>query len=556
LYNTATDQMNKAQDAGPVNRFPATIADRITIELHEAGNYGTPVATTTANLLQDGTAVAYLPESGSYYLTIKHRNHLETVSALPVDLAQSNAYDFSSSATQAYEDNLVELATGLFGIFAGDVDQNGLLSVLDLVDATDDVRGGVSGYTVTDVDGDGLLTTLDLVLINDNIRAGVISSTPFGSEPEVNGYIIPITINAAYIDEPLTNYTLIFNESIDAALTAVDGPLDSDGIRSSLSSGGDIRFYSDEDMLNRLACDIRIWQPDADPSLARCEFAVKVSSINSSSNTTIYMVWGRDGEISQPAFNEPYGKYATYENTIGHVACGCDGDRAGNLSTSPNVGLTPGDVITPNGFRGTLYEGETSSDYVQMTPSALLNSSMSPTSQWSISAFVRNDNVSSTLPQFIWSKVSASNQYRGLSLNHKEGNIFLSGHSTHLPSAIRIGIELPLTMIEGDWYHILGTYDGTGTGSAFKIYINGVDQTLSATISDEGVFTGWDTADDALIGARNWGFPNSLREWDGAIGTLELLSTNVSAAFAKAKYYNLMQPASLLSFGTISEILE
>jgi hypothetical protein len=173
LYNTATDQMNKAQDAGPVNRFPATIADRITIELHEPGNYGTPVATTTANLLQDGTAVAYLPESGSYYLTIKHRNHLETVSAATIDFATATSYNFTTAASQAYGDNMLELESGVFGLYAGDLDADGSVTLADNVLTNSGVQNVHTGYLPADVDGDGFLTLTDMVIINANVQ-GVI----------------------------------------------------------------------------------------------------------------------------------------------------------------------------------------------------------------------------------------------------------------------------------------------------------------------------------------------------------------------------------------------
>lgn len=173
LFNTATSQMNKAQDVGPANRFPGTIADRITIELHPASGYGTPSYTTTVNLLQDGTAIAYLPQSGSYYLTIKHRNHLETVSAASINLASANNYNFTSAASQAFGSNQVELATGVFGVYGGDVNQDDILSGADLVGATADVRGGITGYVITDVNGDGVLSGADLVRIAANVRAGI-----------------------------------------------------------------------------------------------------------------------------------------------------------------------------------------------------------------------------------------------------------------------------------------------------------------------------------------------------------------------------------------------
>ena len=178
LYNTATDQMNKAQYAGPADRFPATIADRITIELHEAGNYGTPVVTTTANLLQDGTAVAYLPETGTYYLTIKHRNHLETVSAATINFAVATSYNFTTAASQAYGNNMLELEAGVFGVYSGDINEDGIITAADVNDATNDVRNLLTGYLVSDINVDGIITAADVNIVTDNVRALIVAQRP------------------------------------------------------------------------------------------------------------------------------------------------------------------------------------------------------------------------------------------------------------------------------------------------------------------------------------------------------------------------------------------
>lgn len=178
LYNTATDQMNKAQDAGPADRFPATIADRITIELHEAGNYGTPVVTTTANLLQDGTAVAYLPETGTYYLTIKHRNHLETVSAATINFAVATSYNFTTAASQAYGNNMLELEAGVFGVYGGDVNGDGAIDISDSGPVNTSITNLASGYLPDDVNADGTVDISDSGLVNTNIMNLISAITP------------------------------------------------------------------------------------------------------------------------------------------------------------------------------------------------------------------------------------------------------------------------------------------------------------------------------------------------------------------------------------------
>lgn len=185
LYNTGTGEMNKAKDHdgnAPFDMFPDDIADQITIELHEAGNYGSPVETITeVNLLQDGTAGFAIPTglAGSYYITIKHRNHLETVSANPVDFTTLQiAYDFTTAAAQAYGSNQKSLSGGVYGIYGGDVNGDGVLTGADLVAANANVRAGSAGYMATDTNGDGVMTGADLVLINGNVRAGIASQTP------------------------------------------------------------------------------------------------------------------------------------------------------------------------------------------------------------------------------------------------------------------------------------------------------------------------------------------------------------------------------------------
>ncbi len=187
LYNTATGAMNKAMDYNPVleqtyPKYDGTVADLITIELHAPGAYGTPVMTFgDVELNQNGKAYFTLlsGQISDYYITILHRNHLETVSGLPVSFtSQPVIYNFTSAAGQAYGGNMKEVATGVWAVFAGDVNGDGVLSGADLIDATDQVRLGVSGYRAEDVNGDGVMSGADIIQITDNIRLGVSAAIP------------------------------------------------------------------------------------------------------------------------------------------------------------------------------------------------------------------------------------------------------------------------------------------------------------------------------------------------------------------------------------------
>ena len=186
FYDPAEGKMRKAQDfteqGGLFDKFPGTIADKITVELHDPNNYGTPVhVSEDIDLNQDGTASFFIEEaiSGDYYLTVRHRNHLETVSAVPLDFDQAEVnYDFTTSADQAFGSNQKQIASGVYGIFAGDINQDGEIDINDSGPVIISVRAGDKGYIVTNITGDGEVDIGDSGPVIVNVRAGIGKITP------------------------------------------------------------------------------------------------------------------------------------------------------------------------------------------------------------------------------------------------------------------------------------------------------------------------------------------------------------------------------------------
>lgn len=183
-FYTGSGQMRKAQGLSGVvlvNQFPGTVADKLTVELHTPGNYGvTPLVFANLNLNQDG--YAYFVATGltltSYYVTVKHRNHIETVSILPVDFSKVPVtYDFTTAANKAYGNNQKDLLDGNFAIFAGDVNQDGFVTGGDRSAVNTAVIEIAKGYLVTDINGDGNVTGTDRSKVNTNvidIRARIV----------------------------------------------------------------------------------------------------------------------------------------------------------------------------------------------------------------------------------------------------------------------------------------------------------------------------------------------------------------------------------------------
>ncbi|MEI6435580.1 MAG: dockerin type I repeat-containing protein [Bacteroidota bacterium] len=186
LYNPATGQMNKAKDyinGSYTDKYTGTIADLITVVLHNGGNYLTLVDSSTGvELHQDGTAVFNLPGSykgSSFYTVVKQRNHIETVSISPVSYSTNNvSYDFSASDANAFGNNQKLLATGVYGIFTGDANQDGIVNLLDLSSVNSAVLSLLKGYIATDLNGDGVINLLDLSTVNSAVLNIVSRKTP------------------------------------------------------------------------------------------------------------------------------------------------------------------------------------------------------------------------------------------------------------------------------------------------------------------------------------------------------------------------------------------
>ena len=158
---------------------PTTDCDSITVELHEENSPFGVMYSTVSVLHTDGTATMALSPSvtpGNYYIVIKHRNGVKTWSALPVSLPATTTYNFSTAATQAYGNNQVQMAPGVFAMYTGDINQDDVVDGLDYNDWETDNNNFGSGYLATDINGDGVVDGLDFIYWeqNSNNFVGVV----------------------------------------------------------------------------------------------------------------------------------------------------------------------------------------------------------------------------------------------------------------------------------------------------------------------------------------------------------------------------------------------
>ncbi len=176
LYD-GNSTMRQAQDDTGAH-WPIGVADHITVELHDAANYSNIVYTATdVPLSTTGNAEVTVPGafSGNYYVTIKHRNSIETTSATPISFANNSVSKSFGSTNDVYGGNLVQMVDGHFAIYCGDVNQDGLIDTSDMSIVENDNSMASMGYLFDDCNGDGLIDTSDMTIVenNNNFAIGV-----------------------------------------------------------------------------------------------------------------------------------------------------------------------------------------------------------------------------------------------------------------------------------------------------------------------------------------------------------------------------------------------
>jgi hypothetical protein len=154
--------------------------DDITVELHDADTSAL-VASATAKLLTNGNAQATFTTAptGSFYIAVKHRNAVQTWSSSAVAVgATPVTYDFTTAASQAMGDNMVEVETGVFALYSGDLNSDENVDGLDYSIWETDYNDLQFGYFATDLNGDGNVDGLDYSIWETNYNNLIYSIHP------------------------------------------------------------------------------------------------------------------------------------------------------------------------------------------------------------------------------------------------------------------------------------------------------------------------------------------------------------------------------------------
>jgi len=117
----------------------------------------------------------YFTPTGTYYLTIKHLNSIETWSKLGGEFIINDGsiynYDFTTDDSQAFGNNL-KFKGSKYCLYSGDVNQDGFITLFDVIPIYNDSKNFVTGrYLVNDLNGDGFVDLADMTICSNNSKS-------------------------------------------------------------------------------------------------------------------------------------------------------------------------------------------------------------------------------------------------------------------------------------------------------------------------------------------------------------------------------------------------
>lgn len=83
-----------------------------------------------------------------------------------------------AQTNNAYGNNQKQVEPGVFAIYSGDINQDGVVDIVDQITMDNDLSIFAAGYVLTDLNGDSVVDILDQIILDNNIAAFVAVLSP------------------------------------------------------------------------------------------------------------------------------------------------------------------------------------------------------------------------------------------------------------------------------------------------------------------------------------------------------------------------------------------
>lgn len=149
----------------------------VTVKVHDANGV---VETLTGTLATDGTLTVNATSVGDYHLSVRTWNTLGVFTSETVTLDGTMVdYDFTTAAEQAFGGNQVEVESGVFALYSGDVDQNDAITQNDLTLVSNASDNSQYGIVICDLNSDENVDLSDVSIVINNLGRVVVYPDTF-----------------------------------------------------------------------------------------------------------------------------------------------------------------------------------------------------------------------------------------------------------------------------------------------------------------------------------------------------------------------------------------
>jgi len=317
-----------------------------------------------------------------------------------------------------------------------------------------------------------------------------------------------ITIDHTNVSATLTDFPLAVKINQDANLGA-----------NAQSDGDDIRFTSD-DGVTILSYERESWRVRSGSGSG--DFWVKVPSISHTTDTTIYVYYGKadaaNGQARTSVWDSDFkGVYHLSGSALSVL------DSTSNARNGTNVGAT----ATTGQVDGAAALNGTSQKINAITDPSLANAN------FSISSWVKRSSATGTFDPVIGQGTNSANN--GLHFTYRPSNVFTCAFWGN-------DLDTTVTYTDTGWHFFECTYNAATNTRV--LYVDGVAQNSDTATADYqgtgNMEIGYSTALNS--GSNEAWFPGTIDE--------ARISTSVrSAAWVKFEYYNMGEADAELSFG-------
>lgn len=216
------------------------------------------------------------------------------------------------------------------------------------------------------------------------------------------------------------------------------------------------------------------------------------------------------------------------------------------ISISNAIGGGGGAQGSGSSFASTnSFEFDGSTDFISIGTNSLGITSAITVSAW-VKIPTTNTGGGGTNIQIIACEDTTSSGQRNWNLSWRGGGIDHFSWTIHHTNLTLTSVKTTgITPNDGQWHHLLGTYDGTTNANGIKLYVDGV-LNVQGTASSTGInsFTATEPTIGATTGGGSWRFEGNIDEvavWDS-----ELSASDVSTI------YGTGVPSDLSSLSPIS----